>query len=767
MKKHRENSSYFKRIFFVMTGATFFVVLLALIFMYAEFTKVSIKYMSNTNDKFLADVAQTVNLKEKNIEQNIFSNLSSEFGVILTNPKSPTSIQWLSAIHEWDRIVMQDRNIHSVNIYNESTQTIATVGASTSYLSVEDTHDETLLDIIDRNSNSGNRIVRKVEKEAYSDDYCEVYSYIIRGFRNGKLQYAVVVNMLVEEMFNVLNENISFVENSENNFFVLTEKDEVVFRGGNNLSVRTLEQNQLIDILQINTDKSYFFEEINNEKFLFNIHSNNEKEFTYLNITPYSQIYKMYGFNKIIGIVILVTSVIFAICINFFCTRFLYNPIKRITKELRKAKFIKGNSKQSNELSEIVSGINAASSTIERLFEYKEKTINLMQNKLLREQLVYSKYDDEEFFLQCKNKEISYTKNQKFILILASWNTSSGDEQFSQEDSGLLNYAIVNVFNEILEENYTIENIDLEQLVIGFICGFEGESSGIENQLKSIQITFKEYFKIDLAFVVSHDLQSPSEFQDTTKLLLEKMHYAIFSNYVGIISEKEFQADLLREGICEDIDYDKLELCIRECDVDQTYKLLEFYFSQLKYYRYPSAISSIGMFSIKFLQVIKHIESNAIIKFDIPYDELYASLVQAKQLSDVVFICNGIIDKVTSCLAENGKGTMNQLITKIIEEIQVNYSDINLSSKELANRSHVSSTNLNRLYKQKTGLGIAAYIKNVRLCKSKEILQSTNIPVEKIALNVGFENTKYFYSVFKNEYGISPSNFRIMSSTKD
>ena len=44
---------------------------------------------------------------------------------------------------------------------------------------------------------------------------------------------------------------------------------------------------------------------------------------------------------------------------------------------------------------------------------------------------------------------------------------------------------------------------------------------------------------------------------------------------------------------------------------------------------------------------------------------------------------------------------------------------------------------------------------------------STNIPVEKIALNVGFENTKYFYALFKYEYGIAPSNFRMMSSTKD
>ena len=39
-------------------------------------------------------------------------------------------------------------------------------------------------------------------------------------------------------------------------------------------------------------------------------------------------------------------------------------------------------------------------------------------------------------------------------------------------------------------------------------------------------------------------------------------------------------------------------------------------------------------------------------------------------------------------------------------------------------------------------------------------LVETELPVEQIAANIGYENLSYFYRQFKAHYGVTPSRYR-------
>lgn len=54
---------------------------------------------------------------------------------------------------------------------------------------------------------------------------------------------------------------------------------------------------------------------------------------------------------------------------------------------------------------------------------------------------------------------------------------------------------------------------------------------------------------------------------------------------------------------------------------------------------------------------------------------------------------------------------------------------------------------------------INRYIKQYRLEKAKELLDTTQFGIAKIAAAVGFQNTNYFSKCFKKNYGISPSDY--------
>ena len=57
------------------------------------------------------------------------------------------------------------------------------------------------------------------------------------------------------------------------------------------------------------------------------------------------------------------------------------------------------------------------------------------------------------------------------------------------------------------------------------------------------------------------------------------------------------------------------------------------------------------------------------------------------------------------------------------------------------------------------GLSLYHYITQRRLISAKNLI-STGIPLEHVATQVGFSDYSTFYRAFKQEYGISPRQYR-------
>jgi len=79
---------------------------------------------------------------------------------------------------------------------------------------------------------------------------------------------------------------------------------------------------------------------------------------------------------------------------------------------------------------------------------------------------------------------------------------------------------------------------------------------------------------------------------------------------------------------------------------------------------------------------------------------------------------------------------------------------------ELAASLHMSYGNLARKYKQLTGRTIMDRMISIRLARSKEMLLSTDNPIQEISQIAGFSNLYYFSRVFKESFGLSPSKYR-------
>ena len=104
--------------------------------------------------------------------------------------------------------------------------------------------------------------------------------------------------------------------------------------------------------------------------------------------------------------------------------------------------------------------------------------------------------------------------------------------------------------------------------------------------------------------------------------------------------------------------------------------------------------------------------------------------------------------------AENGRG-----FEKVMNYIREHFSeDITLNG--IADNVFLSPVYISRLIKENTGKNYVALIAELRIERAVELLKNTELYVYEVAEQVGYNNLKYFYKVFRKVTGKSPNDYR-------
>ena len=97
--------------------------------------------------------------------------------------------------------------------------------------------------------------------------------------------------------------------------------------------------------------------------------------------------------------------------------------------------------------------------------------------------------------------------------------------------------------------------------------------------------------------------------------------------------------------------------------------------------------------------------------------------------------------------------------SKIIKYINENYAYIT-NMDEIADKFFISKYYLCRIFKESIGVSFVSYLTTVRIKAACELLRTEDIFLSDIAIRCGFNSTPYFCKVFKDEKGMSPSEYR-------
>lgn len=138
-----------------------------------------------------------------------------------------------------------------------------------------------------------------------------------------------------------------------------------------------------------------------------------------------------------------------------------------------------------------------------------------------------------------------------------------------------------------------------------------------------------------------------------------------------------------------------------------------------------------------------------------PFANLLEASISETERSELI---GQILDRIVSEVIFDADRS-NSVADKILKYVSENYREqINLQLMSKA--FYLSQNQIIRIIRKRTGYTPHEYLTRLRLTKACELLQYTQMPIEDVGRAVGYDNNSHFSAVFRNLYGISPTEFR-------
>ncbi len=130
--------------------------------------------------------------------------------------------------------------------------------------------------------------------------------------------------------------------------------------------------------------------------------------------------------------------------------------------------------------------------------------------------------------------------------------------------------------------------------------------------------------------------------------------------------------------------------------------------------------------------------------------------------ADYIASASHIMQAVGSFLCMEHLVSLRQqeLPIQIDEYIQAHFTE-NIDAISIATHFQIGKTKIYKIAKENYGIGIAEYIRNLRIEKARQLLmEQPGLPLAEIASMCGFPDYNYFITVFRKKEGTPPKTFQ-------
>lgn len=141
----------------------------------------------------------------------------------------------------------------------------------------------------------------------------------------------------------------------------------------------------------------------------------------------------------------------------------------------------------------------------------------------------------------------------------------------------------------------------------------------------------------------------------------------------------------------------------------------------------------------------------------------YVESIHALTIKLLLETARSVTDVSANTDAESD--SQSTVVREVIHYIKDNYHQP-IQIRDIAAQVHMSERHVSRLFHEATTKTIKTYLTDLRLEKACQILLKSDIPITEVALQTGYPDMRYFSTLFRRQFGITPTTFRNQNGTQ-
>lgn len=380
-----------------------------------------------------------------------------------------------------------------------------------------------------------------------------------------------------------------------------------------------------------------------------------------------------------------------------------------------------------------------------------EKNLNNQVEKLNSQRImnVLRGYD-----ITSLEKQYIYMKKSKIRVLIFGF---ADVEELEQNKTGEENRALVREWLETEGAEYWF----LYEKDMGYICvlGYELPEE-LYQVIESLQKMFVQYYGVGLCVGLSSEIYDIKNLPKAYEEAEAAMHYGVtYGENFGVVEYDDI-FEFEKEKMYYPAEKEKQLLRNIRMGMYQDAEKCLSHIQQMNFEERTLSKGAMRQLLIKMLNTIYEL-------LDVVYSEDRTKYNEFGRVSRNVLLMDNmeyafemiqsIALSICDKCADKKEGELKQRIVDYIDE---NFKDQNLSMEKMASDFGMGYYHLSRLFNEYMQINFATYLTGVRLEYSKEILCNTSLKVEQVAIQSGFIQSGSFVRVFKKYYGVTPGKYR-------
>jgi len=329
-------------------------------------------------------------------------------------------------------------------------------------------------------------------------------------------------------------------------------------------------------------------------------------------------------------------------------------------------------------------------------------------------------------------------------------NFSEFKEVYNKKDCELYRFGMMNICKEMFEKYVSAETLTESDDSILIIAPDFAERNDVIAECGNI---LEKYLETTVVFIISDPYPTEYLFEGYEQL-------SQLTQYRFILADEEIissQNCKMAQNQSYDEELSKIKQALIEQNYAELQNTLSVIANKAKQFDPTQARMCFVQIAIMFL--------NMPLCFQEPLNE--EKLLREIALAETITEAHEILTAVGENLriSDDGVGRKNKIVNQCINIIEQEYMNIDLNVAFLADKLNITSFYLGKIFREEKGVKLTAYISDVRLEKSLNLLNDQKVNVKDVASRIGFSSAEYFAVCFKKKYGLSPTQFK--EHTKD